>query len=43
MIVEAFSLQRAAGGVVLIVLFVIGVAMQGAVLRREKDTQRVND
>lgn len=43
MIVDAFGLQRAAGGVILLVLFIIGVAVQGAALRREKGMQHVSD
>ena len=43
MIVDAFGLQRAAGGVILLVLFIIGVAVQGAALRREKGMQHASD
>ncbi len=36
MIVGALNLERITGGVILLILFVIGVAVQGAALRREK-------
>ena len=43
MIVEAFHLQRVAGGVVLLVLVIIGVAIQGAALRGAKREHRESD
>jgi hypothetical protein len=43
MIVEAFHLQRVAGGVVLLVLVIVGVAVQGAALRSTKREHRESD
>ena len=43
MIVEAFHLQRIAGGVIFLVLVIIGVAVQGAELRSMKRQQRDSD
>jgi hypothetical protein len=43
MIVGAFNLRHVAGGVIIIVLFIIGVALQGAALRREKHPHNKSD
>ncbi len=43
LVVAALSLERAAGGVLLLVLFVIGVAVQGAALRNEKRSKLITE
>ena len=43
MIIGAFNLERAAGAILLLVLIIIGVAVQGAALSAEKHPQNSND
>jgi hypothetical protein len=43
MLVEALNLQRAAGGILLLILVIVGVSVQGAILRREKQPNQSND
>jgi hypothetical protein len=43
MLVQALHLQRDAGGVLLLILVIIGVSVQGAILRTEKQPQKTDD
>jgi hypothetical protein len=36
MVIQAFSTQGATGGILFFILFIVGVAIQGSILRREK-------
>ncbi len=43
MLIQALHLERAAGGLLLLILVIVGVSVQGALLRREKQPQKSND